>query len=227
MNNDQKKISVLIVEDESIVAMELEGLIADYGYIILGTHDNYDDALEILLSQEVDILICDIYLDGEKTGIDLVHTIKTHKLKTQIIYLTAYGDTDTILKAIDTEPCGYLIKPFKQEELFALLELASKKHTLVQLNSSYSYNLQTDQLLYNNQEFHLTKKERKLLKALINLNGKILSFEDMEYILWPNNSVGDSTRRTLVYRLNKKLKYKLIQTIAGEGYTLTAFYVEV
>ncbi len=221
-SNIKNKISILIVEDESVVALEIEDFMRSKGFSIVDVVDNYDDAMTAIENKQVDILLCDINIKGIKNGIELVRDIK-RKQETNVIYLTAFADEKTISEAIDTEPCGYLTKPFKREELYAAVQLASRKEHNFSLDHGYVYSIKTEQLFHDNDLITLSKKEHTLLKLLIKQNGKVLTTQHMEHEIWPNNSVSDSARRTLIYRLNHKLKYQIINTIPGIGYQLSIY----
>jgi len=212
--------AVLIIEDESVVALELESFTKSKGFNVVGVVDNYNDAFTIIQEQTIDILLCDIYIKGSKSGIDFVEDAKKYQ-EFKVIYLTAFADEDTISKAIDTAPSSYLTKPFKREELYIALKLASKEEKVCNIGYGYSYNEHKQLLLYENEIVALGKKEHILLQLLIKKKGKIVTFEELEYVIWPYQSVSDSTRRTLIYRLNKKLKVPLIITISGIGYSLS------
>jgi len=219
MNKNNK--AVLIIEDESVVALELESFTQSKGFKVVDVVDNYDDAFKVIKEEIIDILLCDIYIKGSKNGIDFVRDAK--KLQEfKVIYLTAFADEDTISKAIDTNPSSYLTKPFKREELYVALKLAAKEEALCDIGYGYSYDVKKQLLLYENEIVKLGKKEHTLLQLLIKKKGKTVTFEELEYAIWPYQSVSDSTRRTLIYRLNKKLKALIITTIAGVGYKLSA-----
>ncbi|WP_457598338.1 response regulator [Hydrogenimonas sp.] len=221
MSEPRRDISILVVEDESIVALEIESYLESKGFTIVGVVDTYDGAIEILETAKVDVLLCDIYINGEKSGIDLAREIQ-NSYDIQVIYLTAYADEKTLGSAIDTEPLSYLTKPFKREELFAAVELAGRKRrTSKDLGDGYVYDPEGKHLRFRGEEVPLGKKEHLLLQLLIERNGKVLSFEQMEYSIWPNRCVSDSTRRTLVHRLNSKLDKQLVLTIPGVGYRLS------
>jgi len=223
MNKKSNVRSVLIIEDESIVALELEDFTSSNGYVVVDVVDNYDDALRAVQNNHVDIVLCDIYINGTKTGIEFVRDVKKAQ-DIKVIYLTAFADEDTISKAIDTEPSSYLTKPFKREELYAALKLASKGDELFDMGYGYSYDVKAGQLFYKNSHVLLTKKEHILLKLLIQQNKRVLTLQQMEYEIWPHKSVSNGARRTLIYRLNHKLKYPLVKTIPGVGYQLSIFY---
>ena len=211
--------AVLIIEDESVVALELESFTQSKGFTVVDVVDNYNDAFTVIQEQTIDILLCDIYIKGSQSGIDFVRDAK--KLQEfKVIYLTAFADEDTISKAIDTNPSSYLTKPFKREELYVALKLAAKEEALCDIGHGYSYDVKKQLLLYENEIVPLGKKEHTLLQLLIKKKGKTVTFEELEYAIWPYKSVSDSTRRTLIYRLNKKLKAPIITTIAGVGYSL-------
>lgn len=221
-------MNVLIVEDESIVALDIAGTLEEAGYRVTGIADSYDEAMQLLKQQPVDIMICDINLGNGPSGIDLVKSIKEHQ-NIQTVFLTAFTDDDTLNDAIETDPCGYLAKPFKREDLSALMKLAARRlHAQasalpIDLGNNYCYDPDNELLSHNAEPVTLTKTEQSLMALLIKQCGKTLYFQEMEYHIWPHKAVNDGTRRTLVYRLNHKVGHRMIETIPGVGYRLAAF----
>jgi DNA-binding response OmpR family regulator len=221
------KIKILIVEDETIVALDIKSALTKLGFFVLSTVTNYDDAMECVTNNEVDVILMDINLDNsKKDGIDTAKDIL--KLRNiPIIYLTAYSDDDTIRRAIQTNPIGYLTKPFKRDELKSTILLGLYK--INQSNKSdmniacknlgydYYYDLEEDNLYFKKMPIQLGIKERILLKLLIDADGAIVSFENLEYEIWPDGPVSESSLRTLLYRLRSKFEYKLIETIPSFG----------
>lgn len=214
--------SILIIEDESVIAIEIESFVRKLGFHVAGVVDSYDEALAVLSNQKVDILLCDIYLKGEKSGIDLVRKVKNQQASS-VIYLTAFADERTMFDAIDTEPIGYLTKPFKREELSAALHLVSRKEHNYNLGHGYLYRVKSQQLYYQNTLVPLSKKEHIMLQLLIEQDGKVLTMQHMEHTMWPNKTVSDSARRTFIHRLNNKLKHQIIITLPGIGYQLSIY----
>lgn len=121
MNN----IKILVVEDEQIVSFEIESALDLLGFETIRSAKDYDEALKITKKLKPDIIIImDINLEkSKKDGIDTVKEIKLLLPNIPIIYLTAYSDDNTLDRAMQTNPCAYLIKPFKREELKTTIKL--------------------------------------------------------------------------------------------------------
>jgi len=218
-------ISILIIEDESLIALALKKIILSFGYKTVRYATHPKKALTIMQENEINLILMDINLKSNITGIDLYKRFKT---KIPVIYLTAYNDEDTIEKAIATNPIGYMIKPYKKDDLKALLLLSIYKlnhleytalpsNDLLALGEGYRFNTSNNKLYFDNIYIKLGKKEIKLIKLLIAAKGFIVDYSTIEYELWENGIVSDSAMRTLVYRLRGKLDYKLIESIPNQG----------
>lgn len=120
-------ISVVIVEDESIVAKDLEMSLKGMGYRVLGTASTGEKAIKLVNDTLPDIILMDIMLKGAMSGIEAAEEIRT-KHSIPLIYLTAYADSSTLNKAKVTEPHGYIIKPYKEIDVQTAIELAIYKH---------------------------------------------------------------------------------------------------
>ena len=118
-----KKARILIVEDEAIVAEDLENLIIDFGYEMVGSVVGADDAIQQAIEHRPDLILMDIMLKGNKNGIDAANEIKD-MLKIPIIFLTAYSDLKLIEEAKNTEPYAFIVKPFQDKQVIASIEMA-------------------------------------------------------------------------------------------------------
>jgi two-component system response regulator LytT len=121
------KINILITEDESIVAKDIQMSLKKLGYNVIGICNNGDDSIHTAEEHRPDIVLMDIMLKGEMSGIEAADQIRK-KLNIPIIFLTAYADESTLSKAKITEPYGYIIKPFKEIDLRTTIEMALYKH---------------------------------------------------------------------------------------------------
>lgn len=121
-----KKARILIVEDEAIVAEDLEMAVTNIGYEVVGRAASAKDAVQKALGAKPDLVLMDIVLRGVGNGIDASREIK-EKMGIPIIFLTAYSDVDLIDRAKSTEPYAYLVKPFQERQLFASIEMALYK----------------------------------------------------------------------------------------------------
>ncbi len=121
------KINILVVEDESIVAKDIQNSLKKLGYSVMGTTPSGEQALKLMEETQPDIVLMDIMLKGSISGIEAAAQIKK-KYDIPVIYLTAYADENTLNKAKVTEPHGYIIKPFKEVDLHTAIEVAIYKH---------------------------------------------------------------------------------------------------
>ena len=120
---------ILIVEDESIIAMELENHVRRMGYDVIGPVSTGDAALEKAGDYQPDIVLMDIQIQGDKDGIETAEAIRS-RFKMPVIYLTAHADERTIQRAKVTEPLGYLVKPLREHELRAAITVALHTHKM-------------------------------------------------------------------------------------------------
>ncbi|MEL7147278.1 MAG: response regulator, partial [Bacteroidota bacterium] len=116
-------MKVLIVEDEQVYAGTLEMFLDQLGYEVSGICANGKDALESFHASKPDLVLMDIHLKGDLSGIDLARIFQGHS-PIPIIFITAYDDPETFNQAKKTTPFAYLIKPFKSDELQRCIELA-------------------------------------------------------------------------------------------------------
>ncbi len=122
--------NILIVEDESIVAKDIQHSLKKLGYTVVGICSNGEDAIKTTEEKRPDLILMDIMLKGQMSGIETAEQIRV-RFNIPVIYLTAYADESTLEKAKVTEPYGYIIKPFKEIDLHTNIEMALYKHTKV------------------------------------------------------------------------------------------------
>jgi len=125
MNQSQsfEKVNVLIVEDEAITALDLSEGLQQCGYAIAGVADNASAAKALFEEKEVDIVLMDIQLKGEKDGVDTVIELMKSR-KRPVIYLTAFTDAATVERVKNTYPAAFLIKPYSVDNVRIAIELA-------------------------------------------------------------------------------------------------------
>ena len=124
-----KEPKILIVEDEAIVAKDLQNRLNKLGYIVPAIASNGVDAIRKAANIFPDLVLMNIKLKGDMDGVEAAREIHT-RWNVPIIYLTAYADDSTLERAKQTEPFGYLLKPFKEKELYTTIEVALNKHKL-------------------------------------------------------------------------------------------------
>ena len=114
---------VLIVEDEAVVALHLRHELKKLGYTVAGTATSGEQALKLVNEVFPDVILMDIHIQGEIDGIETARRIPRY-MHVPVIYLTAYSEDVTLNRAGDTNPYGYLIKPFLDRELHATIKMA-------------------------------------------------------------------------------------------------------
>jgi diguanylate cyclase (GGDEF)-like protein/PAS domain S-box-containing protein len=124
-NKARKRI--LVVEDETIVALDLQNSLKVLGYEVVGTASSGADAIAKAESRRPDLVLMDIILKGDMDGVQTAETIHS-LLDVPVIFLTACADDATLQRAKVTEPFGYMIKPFEERELHSHIEIALYKH---------------------------------------------------------------------------------------------------
>ena len=120
------KTKILIVEDEAIVAKDISVCLEKIGYEVIATFSKGEKALHFLKENKPDLVLMDIMLAGNISGIEASAEIKK-KHDIPVVFLTAYADEKTIERAKVTEPYGYVIKPFKEIDLRTSIEMALYK----------------------------------------------------------------------------------------------------
>jgi len=124
-----KNISVLIVEDENIVAKDIAARVARQGYTVAAVVGTGEEAVQLVETIRPDLILMDIMLKGAMDGIEATQKIR-ERFDMPVVYLTAYADEKTLQRAKVTEAFGYLLKPFEERELHITIEMALYKHQM-------------------------------------------------------------------------------------------------
>ncbi len=123
------KAKILVVEDERIVAEDIQSRLESLGYSVAGVASTGEEAIQRALRTDPDLILMDILLKGSVDGIQAADEI-TKKLDVPVVYLTAYADEITLQRAKITGPFGYIVKPFEQRNLHTTIETALFKHKM-------------------------------------------------------------------------------------------------
>ena len=121
--------TILVVEDERVVARDIQRSLVDLGYKVPATAASADQAIRLASERCPDLVLMDIRIKGERDGIEAA-TILRERFDVPIVYLTAYADEATVERAKQTQPFGYLMKPVKTYELRSAVEIALFKHEM-------------------------------------------------------------------------------------------------
>jgi len=225
-------LNVMIVEDESIVAMEIDSYISSLGCKVTAIVSSAKEVYTAIEKEIPDLILMDIYLEEEIDGIETASIVKKKYLQVEIIFLSANKDEYNIDRAIDINPVSYLSKPFNRQELLAALKMAKNRiikelpaHTpcesQISFDDEFTYDTKTKMLYCCDNFVHLTKKETQLLDLFIENKNTVINLYTLESRIWADTYVNSNTVRTLIRRLRSKLKQNFIETVSTQGYIFT------
>ncbi len=127
--------SVLIVEDEPLIAKDLSFILEDLGLSEVEIAMSYEDAIEAFSAKKFDLILLDINISSDKDGVDLAHHIN-QEINTPFIFITSYFNASTVARAKVTQPLAYLLKPFNQHDIRINVEMALYKSELETENTT-------------------------------------------------------------------------------------------
>ncbi len=181
-----KRKKILIVEDQLIITMDLEYMLEELGYQVCGICTTYEDAVSAIKTSQPDLVLVDIILSGQKTGIDLAHEIN-HTYRIPFIFLTSHADRSTIEAAKSTKPAGYIVKPFNRNDVYASIEIAfnhmetqEESQSIFLPDGKHKTKIPVDEMIYAHAEgnytaFITTSKKIMLRKCLKEVSETILN----------------------------------------------------
>lgn len=125
------RAKILIVEDENIVAFNIQHRLESLGYVVTAIINSGEAAIQSVAQNPPELVLMDIKLKGKVNGIEAAAKIR-NRFQIPIVYLTAYRDNETIERAKLTEPYGYILKPFEARDLCTTIEVALYNHQMQQ-----------------------------------------------------------------------------------------------
>lgn len=210
-NQQIKAESVLIVEDEGIIAAEIEMILRDLGYRIAGRAKNGLQALDLLASTSPDIALLDIDLRGKISGIEVAEVIQD-KYAIPFIFLTALADAATLERVKRTMPYGYIVKPFNENDLRTALELALYRFRMQQPQQLPSQDDLNQQLLSP-----LTTREYEVLVLL----EEGLTYKQIGERLFISYNTVKTYQKALFAKLQVSSRHQMSQVLKNGGPTNT------
>ena len=226
--------NIVIVEDEVITQRYLKDILASKNVNVSGCFDNALDTLEALKNIECEMILMDINIKGPMDGIQLARKIlETHTLP--IVFITAHNDDETLEELLELAPYGFISKPFSSKEILTTLKIAYKRYLIhsevsevktneeptdIVINEYYTYSRNVSVLYYDGQATKLNKKQSQLLDILSKNINHTVGYDTLISELWEDDTVADSTLRTLVYSVRKLLPDLPIVSHSKVGYSL-------
>lgn len=230
----QNRYSVLIVEDEVVLAMAIENRLKKFGLDTITIANDANDAIIKAENCFPDLAIVDINLNSDKNGIDVANYLWKN-FQTPIIFLTSYYNNTFLKQAMESEPYAYLLKPCREEELKVAINTTLHKHEYffknrknlfgresksVFIEEDVKFDLTSSQLYKGERVYKLTKTEKKLLEILSKNAGRIVSFDTIFNYIYREDAYDLAKLRMLIYRLKKKLDFNPFENVYEEGYKL-------
>ncbi|WP_406655953.1 response regulator [Methanolobus sp. ZRKC2] len=122
-------VKILVVEDESIIGLNIKKKLKSFGYTVPAIVATGEEAIKMAEITFPDLILMDVRLKGNMNGVETAEEIRK-KFDIPIIYLTAYSDDEVLEKAKKTKPYGYIVKPFKANDLRSNIEMALYRHKM-------------------------------------------------------------------------------------------------
>jgi class 3 adenylate cyclase len=170
---DNKRLKILIAEDENIIALDIAESIKRLGYKVCGIARTSHEVVDKARKLQPDLILMDVMLDENTSGIEAAEKIRT-LFDIPVVYLTALADNETLKKAKITEPFGYLLKPFEPKSLHSAIEMAIYKHEVQKKLKERTRELEEEKMISERLLQNILPKE--IIKELRE-NGSIVPRE--------------------------------------------------
>ena len=215
---------ILIVEDDITIIRTLDAYLHSEGFETVSVSEERE-ALTAIVNENVDLLLLDISL-AEGNGFAVCEAAKGHGLP--VIFLTASGDENSVVRGLDMGADDYIAKPFRPRELVSrirsVLRRSGKTKRVVMLGS-VSVDAEKGIVSKNGTEINLSALEFRLLMAFVNHRGKLLTRNALLEEIWDagGDFVNDNTLTVYIKRLREKIeddpqKPEIIKSVRGLGY---------
>jgi two-component system response regulator LytT len=157
-------VRLVVVEDESIVLKDITTSLSKLGYDVVGTASTGEKAIEIIQELKPDLILLDIMLKGDLSGIDVSQFVSTN-LEIPTVFLTAYADSATFSDAKITDPYGYILKPFKEIDLHNTIEMALHKFKVINKKIDEEVKKAVYSIESSHDDWIFVKNNSRLLKV--------------------------------------------------------------
>lgn len=217
-----KDKSVLFAEDDEIIKKNITDVLKML-FKEVYTVTNGQKAYELYEEESIDLVITDIKMPL-MDGLDLTEKIRKKDYDIPIILLTNFTQQEILMQAVNLSIDGYITKPIELEDLISTIQKSMKRVVknkgIIPLSKNIFYSITTQEVYQNNKLIQLGFKELQLLKLLIKNYKKTVTKDEISSVLWPLESVSDSSIKNLILRIRKKFDEDIITSVRGVGYRL-------
>jgi DNA-binding response OmpR family regulator len=217
-------VTVLILEDETILAISMGEFLEDLGYEVVH-FVNAEDAFDAIYDRSFDLLLLDVKVSGPMNGFKLLSTLRENNILTPAIFITSLNNIEDLTKGYKCGCCDYIRKPFDLAELKLRIEHAIQTQcfhssdNIIELEFSYKYDTKKMELSLRDKKVILSKRETSILELLIKHRGSVVSYEMFWEEVW-GEWIDPTNIRVQVGTLRKKLKKNFIKNIRAVGYSI-------
>lgn len=214
-----KDLKVLLVEDEENITRLLKDAIGENFHSFIIAKDGLE-GIALFKKRRPDIVITDIEMPN-LSGLEMAKELKQLDPNITIIMISAFGEKEKFLTAIDVGISKYFMKPFEPDDILEYIEQIVPKisNKLIGLGDEFTFNKSSNSLYKNDKFIALSKKEILFLLLMLKQKGGVVDAAAIKKILW-NEEVSDERVRTFIRRFREKTSKDLVLNIAGVGYKL-------
>lgn len=222
-----KKQTILFVDDDKILHKIIAEYLKELNADIIFAENGFD-AYEIFKKQKIDLIVTDLNMP-KISGVDLIKKIRDVNFWLPIVVLTSELTSENFISCGNLNIQGLIDKPLNKEKLLTVLNNLSKydidenyNTELIKLDNGLFYDSINSSLNYKNEEISLTKKERLLLELLIKNKNKVVSYRNIETVIWyyEDKVMTQDALKNIIKSLRKKISKDLIKNISGLGYKI-------
>ena len=222
-------MKILVVEDDSRISSFLRKGLEEAGYVVQLASDGYE-ARDLITAEQWDLFILDVMLP-DIDGLQLAQLIRYKKIDTPVLMLSALGEAEDKIKALDIGADDYLVKPIHFPELLSRIKALRRRYALHYTPdqtlqcADLSVNMDTNRVQREENEIKLSAKEFKLLVYLLENKNKIVTRTQILNTVWNTNmdtftNVVDVYISYLRNKIDNNYSDKLIKTVKGRGYMI-------
>ena len=222
MQKDFSKLTLLYVEDDDITRINAVEYLNDMFANILEASDGLE-AYQIYEEESIDIIITDIEMP-KLNGLEMAKKIRKFDKKIPIIITTAFTTNEYLLEAVELQLIKYIAKPVSPKKLNDALNLAYdylSEGNIFSITATTFFDQLNKTLLIGNKLIKLTKNETLLLDILVKHHQRVVTFSEIENLIWYDGSMSMDSLRSLVKNLRKKMQGDYIENFLGQGYRLS------
>ncbi len=217
-------MKILILEDETILAISMQEFLEDSGYEVIH-FVNAQNAFDAIYDGTFDLLLLDVKVSGSMNGFELLSTLREHKITTPAIFITSLNNIEDLTQGYKCGCCDYIRKPFDLAELKLRVEQVIQTQCFqsiddtIKLPLAYTYDTKKMELLLKGKRVTLSRRETSILELLIKHRGSVVSYEMFWEEVW-GEWIDPTNIRVQVGTLRRKLQKNFIKNIRGLGYSI-------